>query len=562
MKIKSIVGLLVVALVTAGLATPSVAGDKTLLDILLGNGVITQEQYDDLMKRETLTSEDILGTKPATGTPAAAPSDAQIAAIVDRKVDAAVVRAISERLEDDGDGALVDQVAKKVEESFPVKTSYGKKGFRLESRDGNFQTNLQWRAQLRYTYPLTGDPRQVGAFDDDKSTLEARRLRMKIGGHGYHPWLKYYFEVDLQPSRETYDASSSSSARVIDWRIDIAKYDWATLRVGQWKIDFNRERVDSSGRQQFVERSIVNRVFTIDRQVGAQLRGRLFAGTPADMRYWAGVFTGEGRGVTNNDNNMMYMGRLQWNFLGRDLAWRQTDVEYTEKPTGSLAFAAARHKGVCTRWSSSGCGNLDGFNSPGTADDAQYKIEQYVQEFAFKWRGFSAQQEYHWKDVKDRTTGITSELRGGYAQAGYFFHHLVPFVPEKLVTRGSRSRTPLMFRSITIEKSGRSVQTTSSAGTTTRLRLTTRTSRSTTAGSARTTRTIASACSGTCLSDGLTALRKDNYSRVLPCFPGHIQEGGGLDLKLWTPLEASILASEVSRVSGQVARYPTAGAFL
>ena len=424
--------LAVVALVTAGLATPSVAGDKTLLDILLGNGVITQEQYDDLMKRETLTSEDILGTKPATGTPAAAPSDAQIEAIVDKKVDAAVDRAVTERLEDDGDGALVDQVAKKVEESFPIKASYGKKGFRLESRDGNFQTNLQWRAQLRYTYPLTGDPRQVGAFDDDKSTFEARRLRMKIGGHGYHPWLKYYFEVDLQPSRETDDDSSSSSARVIDWRIDIAKYDWASLRVGQWKIDFNRERVDSSGRQQFVERSIVNRAFTIDRQVGAQLRGRLFAGTPADMRYWAGVFTGEGRGVTNNDNNMMYMGRLQWNFLGRDLAWRQTDVEYTKKPTGSLAFAAATHKGVCTRWSSSGCGNLDGFNSPGTADDAQYKIEQYVQEFAFKWRGFSAQQEYHWKDVKDRTTGTTSELRGGYAQAGYFFHHLVSFVPEKL----------------------------------------------------------------------------------------------------------------------------------
>ena len=35
--------------------------------------------------------------------------------------------------------------------------------------------------------------------------------------------------------------------------IDVAKLDWATLRVGQWKVDLNRERVDSSGRQQFVD---------------------------------------------------------------------------------------------------------------------------------------------------------------------------------------------------------------------------------------------------------------------------------------------------------------------
>ena len=36
---------------------------------------------------------------------------------------------------------------------------------------------------------------------------------------------------------------------------------------------FNRERVDSSGRQQFVERSIINRTFTIDRQVGISFEG-------------------------------------------------------------------------------------------------------------------------------------------------------------------------------------------------------------------------------------------------------------------------------------------------
>ena len=254
------------------------------------------------------------------------------------------------------DIAVADALATKIDEDFPVKSSYGSNGFRLETRDGNWQTNLQWRAQLRYTNPFFGDPRQVEDFEaTGTSNFEARRLRMKIGGHGYKPWLKYYFEVDLQPSRDPDSSAVSSSARVIDWRIDLGKWEWLGLRVGQWKIDMNRERVDSSGRQQFVERSIVNRIFTIDRQVGVQLRGRLFKGTPGDLRYFAGVFNGEGRGVRNVDENMMYSGRLQWNFMGRDLAFRQTDVEYTDKPTGTLAVGGMSTIGPCTRWSSSAC---------------------------------------------------------------------------------------------------------------------------------------------------------------------------------------------------------------
>lgn len=326
-----------------------------------------------------------------------------------------------------------EAVAKK--EKKAIKVSHGKKGFRFETADGKFQTNLLWRAQMRFTTPTTGDPRQLDDFtDNSQNTFEGRRLRMKIGGHAYQPWLKYYFEVDLQPTRNVTNDSARASSRVIDWRADIAKYDFLGLRVGQWKINYNRERVDSSGRQQFVERSIANRVFTIDRQVGAQLQGRLFKGTAADMRYWAGVYTGEGRGVRNEDNNLMTMARLQWNFLGRDLKWRQTDVEFTEKPTGSFSLATASNTGRCTRWSSGGCGNLDGFSSVGGGENNQYDVNQWTQGSAFKYRGFSWQQEYHRKKVDDNIRGaaFSGELTGGYMQTGYFFHNLIPAFPKEL----------------------------------------------------------------------------------------------------------------------------------
>ena len=395
-------------------ASPARAADEALLDVLLKNGVITQEQYDELAAKETLTSDDIL-------RPDAATVEVEEEIEVDVELDEEVQTAIDEAVE--------ERVAKES----PVKASYGSSGFRLETRDGNFQTNLQWRAQFRYSNPFGSDPRQLEDFaDETTSSFEPRRLRMKIGGHGFQPWIKYYFEVDLQPARDVDADPTTSGARVIDWRIDLAKWSWGGLRLGQWKIDLNRERVDSSGRQQFVERSIVNRVFTIDRQIGLQFRGRLFEGSPADLRYYAGVFNGEGRSSRNNNDNHLYMGRLQWNFLGRDLAWRQTDVEYTEKPTGSFAIAGYRNKGPCTRWSSSGCGSLDGFASPIVAADDQFAIEQAVQEFAFKWRGLSIQQEWHRKFIDDRVVGDRSDLTGFYFQTGYFFHHLIDAIPAPL----------------------------------------------------------------------------------------------------------------------------------
>ncbi len=327
-----------------------------------------------------------------------------------------------------------------VKTSKDVKASYGKKGFRLETGNELFQTNLQWRAQMRYSGVHSSDPRSPGNFTrPGTSNFELRRVRMKIGGHGYKPWLKYYFEVDLQPSTNTLGGNQSRNtrSRVIDWRIDVQPWDFFGIRVGQWKINYNRERVDSSGRQQFVERSIVNRQFTIDRQVGVMAQGRLFKGTHAELRYYAGVFNGEGKGVNNPDDNHMYMARIQWNFLGRDLKWRQSDVKFHKKPAGSLAFATAHNTGVCTRWSSGGCGNLSRYVAPGTAGQQleAYEIEQYVEEFALKWQGLSLQQEYHWKNIRDTANIIMVNkdyMDGGYGQIGYFPHGLISMVPEGL----------------------------------------------------------------------------------------------------------------------------------
>lgn len=335
------------------------------------------------------------------------------------------------------------ELSERMDQEFPVAIGYGRKGFELKSRDGKFATQLQWRFQGRWTYPDRGDEDSFGDFNDNpESTFELRRVRMKIGGHGYQPWIKYYFEVDLQSTANA--GGSAGSTRLIDWRIMLERFKFLSLQLGQWKIDYNRERRDSSGNQQFVERSIVNTVFTIDRQMGAMLYGHVAPGSPFDSRYYVGVFTGSGRGEANDDGNMMYFGRYQWNFLGRDLKWTQSDVEYHEQPTGSVAFGAYTTIGKCTRWSSSGCGTLGSPNSAGaafTADsaaaDGQFRVDGMVEEFAFKWRGLSIQHEYHWKQVKDNSIaegapGYRTNLMGSYSQMGYFPHYLISAIPKPL----------------------------------------------------------------------------------------------------------------------------------
>ena len=338
-----------------------------------------------------------------------------------------------------------EEQKKQFESQFPVKVGWGKKGFTLETIDGLFKTAIQWRFQGRFTHPERGDPDEVEDYDDnEETTFQLRRVRMKVGGHGYKPWIKYYLEVDWQPTRSSGSSPSGSSTRLIDWRIMIEKFKWLQLRLGQWKINFNRERVDSSGKQQFVERSIVNGVFTIDRQVGVMLYGHLAPGTFADSWYYAGVFTGSGRGEANDDTNLMYMGRFQWNFLGRDLKWTQSDIKFHKNPAGSVAFAYYTTIGKCTRWSSSGCGTLSSLNSAGlpytsdgSAADGQFRIDGMMGEFAFKWRGLSIQHEYHWKQIKDSSfaegaPGSKTNLMGSYAQIGYFFHYLFPVIPKPL----------------------------------------------------------------------------------------------------------------------------------
>ncbi len=295
--------------------------------------------------------------------------------------------------------------------------SYSRQGLQYTDRSGD---NFLWfgvRAQTRWTGSAVVEDELPGAPVDDGDDLAINRARLKLGGHVIRPALAIYSEYDLV------------GERLLDLRATYQFSDSFGIRIGQWKSEFNRERVDSSGKQQFVERSVITPWFTIDRQQGIVASGRLGAGSRLDTSYWAGWLTGAGRGGDANDAEGLWLGRLQWNTHGRVLGFSQSAVPRADKPTGSVAIAAVSGRSSFTAFSSNGGGQLPGFAN-GAPD--QYRLRQFLFETAYHRGGFSWQQELHWKTIDDRATGRTVRLLGVYAQAGMFFSGIIDGFPEPL----------------------------------------------------------------------------------------------------------------------------------
>ncbi len=133
-----------------------------------------------------------------------------------------------------------------------VRVGHGDKGVEIETEDGRFLIQIQPRLQFRYTGGTLGDT-VLADRTTEGPTFGVNRARIKIGGHAFTPRLSYFFEYEL------------AANALLDFRGQYAITPGLNLKVGQWKVHYNRERVISSGQQQMFDRSIINPIFTLDR---------------------------------------------------------------------------------------------------------------------------------------------------------------------------------------------------------------------------------------------------------------------------------------------------------
>src|SRR5690606_61985 len=84
------------------------------------------------------------------------------------------------------------------QDSSGVRMSYINQGFQLATDNGNYKAHVQARVQFRYSTPFDDTPtNNVQLMDPATQAFQINRARLKIRGHAYRPYLKYYIQYEL-----------------------------------------------------------------------------------------------------------------------------------------------------------------------------------------------------------------------------------------------------------------------------------------------------------------------------------------------------------------------------
>jgi phosphate-selective porin OprO and OprP len=157
-------------------------------------------------------------------------------------------------------------------------------------------------------------------FTTGNDRFYLRRARINIQG-------KFLEEFDFRLEGEfagSLAESSGNRAQLTDAYVNWNKYEYANVRVGQFKTPFGYEQLAADPRLFSIERTLANDRLTVGRQIGVQAGGDFF---DKQVSYATGVFNGSGVNTNGNDNNqMMWAGRVsaiawQGKLAGQDTKW-------------------------------------------------------------------------------------------------------------------------------------------------------------------------------------------------------------------------------------------------
>jgi phosphate-selective porin OprO and OprP len=239
-----------------------------------------------------------------------------------------------------------------------------------------FSLDIGAQLQLRYTHE---EPEGTGEF-------RVRRARVALSGIAYERF-SYAVQIDLR----------GSGNRLLDANVRYSPDPRLTLWAGQGKVSFGRQHLTSSRNLQFVDRSIADDRFAVDRQVGMSLTAR---SANRQVELTGGVYNGEGiASPTNANGRFMTVGRVTLAPLG-SIPLTESSHDYPDNPRVTLGLAALR--------------NTLGDGPESTA------LTRFNGDAAFRLKGWNAFAEiFHERSTPSGLDSTTS--RGWHLQAGYLF---------------------------------------------------------------------------------------------------------------------------------------------
>ncbi len=285
----------------------------------------------------------------------------------------------------------------------PIDAHWGK-GIQLQALDSSFALKFGFRFQSLY--------QGVQNFKTNSYEERAmiRRCRLKFDGYAFDPTIKYKLELAIS-NRDTrsgrLDEMGNTANIVLDalvrWRFANGWELWA----GQTKLPGNRERVVSSQNLQFVDRSLVNSRFTLDRDIGIQVR-REHSISGVYFRHIFAISMGEGRNViaSNPSNGHEYTGRLEvlpfGKFNGKE---DYVGADLTRHQSPRLSVGVTYDYNENTPRSR---GNLGSYLMDSEGEYVFSDLSSWQLDAVFKYKGVSWNAEYANRKSSNKVDGFGS----------------------------------------------------------------------------------------------------------------------------------------------------------
>lgn len=262
----------------------------------------------------------------------------------------------------------------------PLRFSPGK-GLEAKSKDERYALSLSLRTGFLYSGTR-------GPEFPYEHKLEIRRVRLVLGGNVFSKHIKYFVQLALAPREVNVSEGAVRAAPVLDAYFKFDRLRDLNLWVGQYRVMYTRERNIADVNPLLIDRSLANAEFNVDRDIGLDLRSEDLAGL-GKLRYYAGVFMGDGRDRTRFSNTgMMYTARVDFLPFGLFDDYDASDLTRLRKPRLSLGFAYAFNDRAQNNRGVLGTPPADGgsTNYHNLTTDAMFKLAGFSLEAAYLWR--------------------------------------------------------------------------------------------------------------------------------------------------------------------------------
>lgn len=278
-----------------------------------------------------------------------------------------------------------------------------KDGAFIKTKDERFSLKLNTAVQPFFEYEDLEDK-------SDVRTFRLRRARLYVSGNAFYPWLKYSTQITLE----------GGSVALRDYTLSSDYFKELQPTIGQFKVPFDREFLTSGFSLQLIERSIASEEFSLQRDIGIQLSGKVFKDL---LGYRAGIFNSSGANQNNQDKDFMYVGRLTFMPLG-PVPYSQAALKPMATPRLAIGVGTAYLPGLEPGERKTLAGRLGNINVLPVESD----VTQVTADLAFLYRGFSFEGGYHFRNIdpKVKTKYKSTDANGFFIQAGYFI------IPEHL----------------------------------------------------------------------------------------------------------------------------------